>query len=64
VPAVPRRKAPELDQPRLLGIERPRKALQPLAHRVEEARGIAPVLEADDEVVGSTMITLPVALSS
>src|SRR6266567_3945641 len=45
------RQASELDQPRLLGMQRQRKLLQPLAHLVEEAPGIALVLEADDEVV-------------
>ena len=47
-----RRKAAELDQPGLLRMQRQRKLLQPLTHRVQEAPGVALVLEADDEVVG------------
>src|SRR5438876_3517477 len=47
-----RRKASELDEPGLLGMKQQRKLLQPRAHLVEEAPGVALVLEADDEVVG------------
>ena len=47
-----RRKAAELDQPGLLRMQRQRELLQPLAHRIQEAPGVALVLEADDEVVG------------
>ena len=47
-----RREASELDQPGLLRMQRQRKLLQPLAHLVQEAPGVALVLEADDEVVG------------
>src|SRR5712691_9343490 len=51
-PAVLHRPASELDEPRLLGMQRQRKLLQPLAHLVKEAPGVALMLEADDEVVG------------
>src|ERR1700747_3746541 len=47
-----RRKAPELDDPGLLGIQRQRKLLQPITHLVQEAPGIVLMLETDDEIVG------------
>src|SRR6516165_12220937 len=47
-----RRKAPELDDPELLGIQRQRKLLQPITHLVQEAPGIVLMLETDDEIVG------------
>src|SRR5882757_4426616 len=50
--AVFRRIASELDQPGLLRVKRQRELLEPLAHQVKEAAGVALVLEADDEVVG------------
>src|SRR5689334_11789918 len=43
-----RRKAPELDDPGLLGIQRQRKLLQPITHLVQEAPGIVLMLETDD----------------
>ena len=50
--AVLGRKASELDEPCLLGMQRQRKLLQPLAQLAPEAPGITLVLKADDEVVG------------
>src|ERR1700688_4460752 len=49
-----RRKASELDEPGLLGMQRQRKLTQPLTHLIQEAPGVALVLEPDDEVVGVT----------
>src|SRR5262249_48210118 len=46
------RKASELDEPGLLRMQRQRKLPQPLAHLVQEALGVALVLESDDEVIG------------
>src|ERR1044071_1457937 len=46
------RKATELDKPGLLRVQRERELPQPLAHRVEEAPGVALVLRAHNEVVG------------
>src|SRR4029077_1919941 len=48
------RKASELDQPGLLRMHRQRKLPQPLAHLVQEAMGVALVLESDDKVIGVT----------
>src|ERR1700726_2165007 len=44
--------AAELDQAGLVRMERQRERPQPLAHRVQEAPGVALLLEADDEAVG------------
>src|SRR6478735_10398097 len=45
------RKTSELDQPGLLRMQRQGKLPQPITHLIQEALGIALVLEADDEVV-------------
>ena len=50
--ALLRSEAAELDQPGLLRMKRQRKPPQPFTHRVQEAPGIALVLEADDKIVG------------
>src|SRR5208283_1590961 len=50
--AVLRREAAELDQARLVRMQRQRNLLQPFAHRIPEAAGVIPALEADDDVVG------------
>ena len=47
-----RRMAAELDQSGLVRMQRQRELLQPLAHRVPEAPGVALVLKADHQVVG------------
>ena len=39
---------------RLLGMQRQRKFPQPLTHLIQEAPGVALVLEPDDEIVGIT----------
>src|SRR5215217_9426767 len=44
------REASELDQPGLLRVQRQCELPQPLAHRLQEAPGVALVLEPDDEV--------------
>src|SRR6476469_7064739 len=49
--AVCRRHASQLAQPGLLRMTRQRNLLQPLTHLVEEAPGVALVLEANNEVV-------------
>jgi hypothetical protein len=45
------RKASELDEPGLLGMQRQRKLSQPLTHLIQEAAGVAPVLEPDDKII-------------
>jgi len=50
--AVGCRMATELDQPGFLRMERQRKLLEPLAHRVEEATGVVPVLESGQHIIG------------
>src|ERR1700681_4091285 len=50
--AVCRRQASKLDQPGRLRMKRPPKLPLPPTHLVEEAPGVALVLEADNEVVG------------
>ena len=45
-------KRPNSAQPGLLGMQCQRKLLQPLAHLIQEAPGVALMLKADDEVVG------------
>ena len=47
-----RRMATKLDQAALLRVERQRRLLQPLAHRIPEAPGVRLVLKANDDVVG------------
>src|SRR6516225_8638767 len=47
-----RRKASELDEPRLLGLQCQRERPSPLTHPVQGPPSVALVLEADDEVVG------------
>ena len=47
-----RRMAAELDQARLVRMQRQRELLESLTHRVPEAPGIGLVLEADHNVVG------------
>src|ERR1700730_16751863 len=46
-----RRMAAKLDQAGLVRMQRQRKLLQPLTHRVPEALGVTFMLETDDEVV-------------
>src|SRR5262249_34176116 len=47
-----RRKASELDEPGLLGMQRQRKPSQPLTHLFQKEPCVDMVLEADDEVIG------------
>ena len=44
--------APELDQPRLVGVQRQPELAQPLGHLAPEALGIVPVLEPGNPVIG------------
>jgi hypothetical protein len=44
--------ATELDQPGFLRMERQRKLLEPLAHRVEEATGVVLVFESSHHIIG------------
>ena len=46
------RKAPELDQPRLLGMQLQPELAQPFGHRTLEALGIVSVLEPGNPIVG------------
>ena len=48
--SVRRRKAAELDQAGLVGMERQRKLIQPLTHRLQEAPGVGLPLEARDQI--------------
>ena len=44
--------ATELDQPGFLRMERQRKLLEPLAHRVEETTSVVLVLEPGHHIIG------------
>src|SRR5271166_6676443 len=50
--SIRRRKAAELDQAGLVRMERQRKLIQPLTHRLQEASGVGLPLEARDQIVG------------
>jgi hypothetical protein len=59
-----RREAAELDQAGLVRMQRQRKLLQSLAHRIKEASGVAFVLEADDEVKFTFLLVIPTQSAS
>jgi hypothetical protein len=46
------RKAPELDQPRLLGVQLQPELAQPLGDRALTALGVVPVLEPSNPIAG------------